>query len=108
MDSFYHSTRSKLDSVTSKQAILRGIAPDGGLYVADWLGQTKMDLAAVCAQGFHQTTRQVLGILLPDYAEGELAACVEAAYGSQWDTPAVTPVTPLGAEIGRASCRERV
>ena len=98
MNSFYHSTRSKLDSVTSKQAILRGIAPDGGLYVADWLGQTKMDLAAVCAQGFHQTARQVLGILLPDYAEDELAACVEAAYGSQWDTPAVTPVTPLGAD----------
>ena len=98
MNSFYHSTRSKLDSVTSKQAILRGIAPDGGLYVADWLGQTKMDLVAVCAQGFHQTARQVLGILLPDYAEDELAACVEAAYGSQWDTPAVTPVTPLGAD----------
>ena len=98
MNSFYHSTRSKLDSVTSKQAILRGIAPDGGLYVADWLGQTKMDLAAVCAQSFHQTARQVLGILLPDYAEDELAACVEAAYGSQWDTPAVTPVTPLGAD----------
>lgn len=98
MNSFYHSTRSKLDSVTSKQAILRGIAPDGGLYVADWLGQTKMDLAAVCAQDFHQTARQVLGILLPDYAEGELAACVEAAYGRQWDTPAVTPVTPLGAD----------
>ena len=98
MNSFYHSTRSKLDSVTSKQAILRGIAPDGGLYVADWLGQTKMDLAAVCAQGFHQTARQVLGILLPDYAEDELTACVEAAYGSQWDTPAVTPVTPLGAD----------
>ena len=93
MNSFYHSTRSKLDSVTSKQAILRGIAPDGGLYVADWLGQTKMDLAAVCAQGFHQTARQVLGILLPDYAEDELTA-----YGSQWDTPAVTPVTPLGAD----------
>ena len=57
-----------------------------------------MDLAAVCAQGFHQTARQVLGILLPDYAEDELATCVEAAYGSQWDTPAVTPVTPLGAD----------
>ena len=81
MNSFYHSTRSKLDSVTSKQAILRGIAPDGGLYVADWLGQTKMDLAAVCAQGFHQTARPVLGILLPAYPEAALAACVEAAYG---------------------------
>ena len=98
MNQFYHSTRSASDSVTSKQAILRGIAPDGGLYVADWLGEKTLDLASACGQGFHETARQVLGTLLPDYTADELAACVEAAYGSQWDTPAVTPVTPLGAD----------
>ena len=37
MTTFYHSTRSAGDSVTSKQAILAGIAPDGGLYVGDAL-----------------------------------------------------------------------
>ena len=96
MNQFYHSTRGAGDSVTSKQAILRGIAPDGGLYVADWLGEKALDLAAVCGQGFHETARQVLGTLLPDYTADELASCVDAAYGPQWDTPAVTPVTPLG------------
>ncbi len=98
MTTFYHSTRSTEDSVTSKQAILTGIAPDGGLYVSDALGEKTLDLATVCAQGFHDTARLVLGTLLPDYAEGELAACVDAAYGAQWDTEAVCPVTPLGTD----------
>ena len=98
MNQFYHSTRGTGDSVTSKQAILRGIAPDGGLYVADWLGEKTLDLATVCGQGFHETARQVLGTLLPDYTTDELASCVEAAYGPQWDTAAVTPVTPLGKD----------
>ena len=96
MNSFYHSTRGNADSVTSKQAILRGIAPDGGLYVADWLGEKKLDLAQVCAQGFQQTAELVLGTLLPDFTAEEISACVAAAYGEQWDTPACCPVSKLG------------
>ena len=98
MTTFYHSTRSADDSVTSKQAILTGIAPDGGLYVSDRLGEKTLDLATVCAQGFHDTARLVLGTLLPDYADDEIASCVDAAYGAQWDTEAVCPATPLGTD----------
>ena len=98
MTTFYHSTRSADDSVTSKQAILTGIAPDGGLYVSDGLGEKTLDLAGVCAQGFHDTARLVLGTLLPDYAADELAGCVDAAYGAQWDCEAVCPLTPLGTD----------
>ena len=44
MSTFYHSTRSGTDPVTSKQAILNGIAPDGGLYVSDAITTTALDL----------------------------------------------------------------
>lgn len=98
MTPFYHSTRSGAQSVTSKQAILAGIAPDGGLYVSDGLGEKSVGLDVVCGQGFRETARLVLGTLLPDYAPDELAGCVEAAYGAQWDAPGVCPVTPLGAD----------
>ena len=98
METLYHSTRSSAQVVTSKQAILAGIAPDGGLYVSDQLGQTKIDLARVAAQGYHATARDVLQTLLSDYTADEVAACVAGAYGSNFDTPAVTPLTPLGAD----------
>ncbi len=96
MNSFYHSTRGTSESVTSKQAILAGIAPDGGLYVADWVGEKKLDLAHVCEQVFQKTAEDVLGTLLPDFTADEISSCVEAAYGEQWDTPACCPVTKLG------------
>ena len=96
--SFYHSTRSGANSVTSKQAILAGIAPDGGLYVSDELGERRLSLDVVCGQTYHETARLVLGALLDDYADDELARCVEAAYGSQWDAPGICPVTPLGTD----------
>ncbi|WP_130812288.1 threonine synthase [Olsenella sp. Marseille-P4559] len=98
METFYHSTRSRGELVTSKQAILAGLAPDGGLYVSDALGSEKLDLTEVCASNFTQTAQRVLGVLLPDYTAEELASCVSAAYGPQWDTTAVCPVTPLGPD----------
>ena len=40
----------------------------------------------------------MLGTLLDDYTDDELARCVGAAYGSQWDAPGICPVTPLGTD----------
>ncbi len=98
MKTFYHSTRSGADLVTSKQAILAGIASDGGLYVSDQLGDEKLDLAAITAQGYHATARAVLSALLPDYSADEVAACVAGAYADNFDTPAVTPLTAVGPD----------
>ncbi len=39
----YHRTRSKAPALTSKEAIRRGSAPDGGLYVSDALGDATVD-----------------------------------------------------------------
>ena len=33
MELYYVSTRNKKDKVTASQAVLQGLAPDGGLYV---------------------------------------------------------------------------
>lgn len=92
----YHSTRGGAPSVTSKQAILEGLAPDGGLYVSDALLEERVDLEAICSEDYHAMARRVLGTLLPDFTAEEVAACVEGAYGSRFDTPAVTPLVPVG------------
>ena len=98
MTTFYHSTRSDSETVTSKQAILAGIAPDGGLYVSDDAVRNKLDLRAVCQEGYHQIACRVLGTLLPDFTEQEVASCVAAAYADNFDTAAVTPLSPLGTD----------
>ncbi len=98
MKTFYHSTRSSDGLVTSKQAILTGIAPDGGLYVSDQLGTEQLDLSSVVTSGYHAIARDVLSTLLPDYTADEVAACVAGAYADNFDTPAVTPLTKVGGD----------
>ncbi len=94
----YHSTRSSDHNVLAKQAILQGIAPDGGLYIQDTIGEKPLDLAKVCSQGFKATAYDVLSNLLDDYSDEELTRCIEGAYGSQWDTEAITPVSAIGED----------
>ncbi|MBQ3282287.1 MAG: threonine synthase, partial [Atopobiaceae bacterium] len=98
MSIFYHSTRSSDELVTSKQAILRGLAPDGGLYVSDALaeGSLPLDLEAIVGEGFHDISRRVLGTHLPDYTPEEIASCVAGAYADNFDTPDITPLVPMG------------
>ena len=94
----YHSTRSSDHTVLAKQAILQGIAPDGGLYIQDSIDEKPLDLAKVCSQGFKATAFDVLSALLDDYSADELTRCIEGAYGSQWDTQAITPVSAIGED----------
>lgn len=98
MKTFYHSTRSADDSVTSKQAILTGIAPDGGLFVSDQLGDEALDLASVVKKTYHGIARDVLGTLLPDYTADEISSCVDGAYADIFDTQAVTPLSAVGTD----------
>lgn len=92
----YHSTRSFDHTVSAKQAILRGIAPDGGLYIQDSIGEKPLDLVKVCSQDFKSTAYDVLSALLDDYSPEELNRCIEGAYGTQWDTKTITPVSAIG------------
>ena len=92
----FHSTRSTTDSLTSKQAIRKGIADDGGLFVTDALGDTQIDVASLAGKSYQQIAQEVLGALLPDFTDDELAQCVRDAYGEQWSDPAITPLKPLG------------
>ena len=94
----YHSTRSSDHTVLAKQAILQGIAPDGGLYIQDSIGEKPLDLAKVCSQGFKATAFDVLSALLDGYSAEELNRCIEGAYCSQWDTQAITPVSAIGED----------
>ncbi len=94
---FYHSTRSKVPACTSKEAIRTGIAPDGGLFVSDALGDVKIDINTLATKSYTQLACEVMGALLPDYSADEIAACVDEAYTNTFADAEVTPLVALDA-----------
>ena len=88
----YHSTRSDLNPVDSAQAVLEGLAPDGGLYMPealpafDWqecLKGSSMDMAT-----------KILSALLPDIPD--MPTLVKKAYTGKFETDDLTPTVPVG------------
>ena len=96
----YHSTRSRALSCSSKDAIRRGIAPDGGLFVSDGLGAKKLDVNTLAEMDYHAIARAVLQLLLPDFTADEIASCVAEAYGTTFSSDEVTPLVKLDAAPG--------
>ena len=94
----YHSTRSLQDNVSGREAVFRGLAPDGGLYVTDRLTEIRIDPAVykTGSGSYAATARNVLGALLDDFTADEIRDAVANAYGNTFTAPEVTPVTALG------------
>lgn len=91
----YHSTRSSEAPLSAKEAIRRGIAADGGLYVSDELGSVQIPLVDLTEMGYLDLAREVLGALLPDYSPAEVAACVSEAYEGAFASDEVTPLVDI-------------
>ncbi|WP_339349454.1 threonine synthase [Bifidobacterium indicum] len=92
----FHSTRNNDRTMTSRQAIRQGMAPDGGLFVTDRLASVQVDPACLSGQTYQQTAARILGLLLDDYTADELDQSIRAAYGDQWSDPRITPLTKVG------------
>jgi len=88
----YHSTRSDCTAVDSAQAVLEGLAPDGGLYMPQAL--PAFDWKA-CLQGSSMDmSAQILSALLPDIPDME--NLVKKAYTGKFETDHLTPTVPVG------------
>lgn len=85
--------------VTASQAILSGIAPNGGLYVPAVFPVLPRDmLPALAGMSYPQRAAYVLSLLLDDYAYDELLQDTQAAY-SHFDAHDVAPLAHLSNNL---------
>ncbi len=88
----YHSTRNANITVSGAQAVLSGLAPDGGLYVPCALPQ--LDVAACLGEDTMAMAQRIIGALLPDIPD--MAALVHRAYAGKFQSPELTPTVDTG------------
>ncbi len=89
---FYHSTRSICGKVDSAEAVLQGLAPDGGLYMPEAL--PTVDVQACLGDNVYETAVSILSALLPDIPD--MKNLVHAAYSGKFSAQDLTPTVPVG------------
>ena len=92
MDLLYTSTRNSQGGVTASQAILTGLAPDGGLYVPERIPKLTIPEKALMNMTYQETAYEVMKLFFTDFTEEELKNCIQKAYDSKFDTEEIVPV----------------
>lgn len=96
MEILYKSTRSDSQPVTASQAILKGLADDGGLFVPMQIPALDVSLEQLATMSYQQVAYEVMKLYLTDFTREELEACITKAYDSKFDTEAIAPLTEAG------------
>ncbi len=93
MSILYKSTRC-VDglTVTASQAILQGLAKDGGLFVPTELPKLDVTLDELKEMSYQETAYVVMKQFLTDFTEEELKDCITKAYDAKFDTQEIAPL----------------
>lgn len=90
----YYSTRNRNHIRTPSEAIVEGIAPDGGLYLPEQFPafptEKLMTMSGI------DISVEVLSLLLDDFSKEELGTLVHAAYDSSFENGVIAPIKPVG------------
>ena len=92
MNLLYKSTRNSEKTVTASQAILKGLAEDGGLFVPVSIPKLPVSLGELKNMNYQETAYAVMKEFLTDFTEEELRNCITKAYDSKFDTEDIAPL----------------
>ena len=88
----YSSTRNADEKVTASQAILKGLAENGGLFVPDSIPSLEVPVEKLADMSYQETAYEVMKLFLTDFTEQELKNCIKNAYDSKFDTEEIAPL----------------
>lgn len=92
MEPMYRSTRSEGKAVTASQAILKGLAEDGGLFVPTSIPALDKSFAEIAGLNYQETAYEVMKKFFTDFTEEELKNCIAKAYDDKFDTKEIAPL----------------
>ena len=96
MSLYYKSTRNSEIRVSASEAILTGLAPDGGLFVPERIPALDVPLKELKGMSYQEIAYAVMKQFLTDFTEEELKECIQKAYDGKFDTEEIAPLVKAG------------
>ena len=92
MDLLYRSTRNNEETAKASEAILRGLAGEGGLYVPEKIPALDRSMEELSRMNYQEVAYEVMKLFLTDFTEEELKNCIDSAYDKKFDTPEIARI----------------
>ncbi len=81
----YRSTRGETKTYRASEAILKGLAEDGGLFVPEYIPSIDKSMRELAAMDYRQVAYEVMKLYFTDYTKEELQDCISRAYDEKFD-----------------------
>ena len=91
----YKSTRSEEGTLKASEAILKGLADDGGLFVPLEIPKLDVTVDELSEMTYQQIAYEVMKLYFTDFTEEELKYCINNAYDSKFDTEEIAPLAEV-------------
>ena len=90
---YYQSTRGNKKRVLPTEAIIKGIADDGGLFVPEAIPRLNKDLYKLKGTDYKKLAFLIMKKFFTDYHQDELKDCINQAYDNKFDTRIIAPLS---------------
>ena len=89
----YYSTRNSEYQVTVAEAISRGLAPDGGLFVPSVIPTMSSDeIKTMCEMSYRERAAVIIAKYMEEFSAEEIDDFVTKAYGDNFDCAEIAPL----------------
>lgn len=96
----YYSTRDNTRYVSGAEAIARGQAPDGGLYVPEsFPAISKEELEKLIPLSYADLAFCITKLYLPEFTDEEIYEFTKLSYGANFSSPEVAPLHALNDDM---------
>lgn len=92
------SSRNKYEKCTAKEAIIKGLSKDGGLFVPENFGTEKFDIADFINLSYQEMAYKVMSLFFDDFTKDELETCIKKAYEKNFSSDDISPVSKIGKD----------
>ena len=93
---FYYSSRNKNLTASASDAILKGIAPDGGLYLPSDFEEAMLQLEDIINMTSCEISTEILSRFFSDFTYTEIKEIVNSAYSGTFKANDLAPLTKVG------------
>ncbi len=91
----YKSTRGVKGELKASEAILKGLADDGGLFVPLEIPKLDVSIEELSKMTYQELAYEVMKLYFTDFTEEELKNCINKAYDSKFDTEEIAPLAEV-------------
>lgn len=92
----YLSTRGFSEKKTGSQAVILGIAEDGGLFIPEQIPPLTQSLEELCKLEYQEVAEQIMGLYFPDFKKEAFREAVQKGYQEKFDSHGIAPVIKAG------------